>query len=48
MKVGLFLPQMGENITVENVLYIATEAEREGLGREGLQGSSCIRKGLDQ
>lgn len=31
MKVGLFLPQMAENITAENILYIATEAEREGL-----------------
>jgi probable F420-dependent oxidoreductase len=31
MKVGLFLPQMSENITAENILYIATEAEREGL-----------------
>jgi probable F420-dependent oxidoreductase len=31
MKVGLFLPQMVENITAENILYIATEAEREGL-----------------
>lgn len=29
MKVGLFLPQMAENITAENILYIATEAERE-------------------
>ena len=31
MKVGLFLPQMAEKITAENILYIATEAEREGL-----------------
>ena len=29
MKVGLFLPQMAENITAENILYIATEAKRE-------------------
>jgi hypothetical protein len=28
MKVGLFLPQMAENITAENILYIA-KAKRE-------------------
>lgn len=31
MKVGLFLPQVGEHITTENILYIATEAEKEGI-----------------
>ena len=31
MKVGLFLPQVGENVTAENILYIATEAEKEGI-----------------
>jgi probable F420-dependent oxidoreductase len=32
MKVGLCLPQVDErNITKENILYIATEAEKEGI-----------------
>ncbi|MPZ08395.1 MAG: TIGR03619 family F420-dependent LLM class oxidoreductase [Nitrososphaeraceae archaeon] len=31
MKVGLFLPQVGEHVTTENILYIATEAEKEGI-----------------
>jgi len=31
MKVGLFLPHVGEHITAENILYIATEAEKEGI-----------------
>src|ERR671925_2092174 len=31
MKVGLCLPQVGERITKENILYIATEAEKEGI-----------------
>ena len=31
MKVGLFLPHAGEHITAENILYIATEAEKEGI-----------------
>jgi probable F420-dependent oxidoreductase len=31
MKVGLFLPHVGELITTENILYIATEAEKEGI-----------------
>ena len=31
MKVGLFLPQVGENATRENILYIAKEAEKEGI-----------------
>lgn len=31
MKVGLFLPHVGEHITTENILYIATEAEKEGI-----------------
>jgi probable F420-dependent oxidoreductase len=31
MKVGLFLPHVGEHITSENILYIATEAEKEGI-----------------
>ena len=31
MKVGLCLPQVGESITKENILYIATEAEKEGI-----------------
>jgi probable F420-dependent oxidoreductase len=31
MKVGLFLPHIGENITTENILYVATEAEKEGI-----------------
>lgn len=31
MKVGLVLPQTGDSATRENVLYIAKEAERQGL-----------------
>jgi probable F420-dependent oxidoreductase len=31
MKVGLCLPQVGENVTKENIHYIATEAEKEGI-----------------
>jgi probable F420-dependent oxidoreductase len=31
MKVGLFLPHVGEHIITENILYIATEAEKEGI-----------------
>jgi probable F420-dependent oxidoreductase len=31
MKVGLFLPQVGEHVTTENILYVATEAEKEGI-----------------
>jgi hypothetical protein len=31
MKVGILLPQVGENATSENVLYIAKQAEEEGL-----------------
>ena len=31
MKVGLFLPQVGEYATKENILYIAKEAEKEGI-----------------
>ena len=31
MKVGLFLPQVGESVTAENILYIAKEAEKEGI-----------------
>ena len=31
MKVGLFLPHVGEHVTAENILYIATEAEKEGI-----------------
>ena len=31
MKVGLCLPQVGERIIKENILYIATEAEKEGF-----------------
>lgn len=31
MKVGLLLPQVGEHVTTENILYIATEAEKEGI-----------------
>jgi probable F420-dependent oxidoreductase len=31
MKVGLCLPQVGERITKENILYIATEAEKGGI-----------------
>ena len=31
MKVGMFLPQIGEYATKENILYIAKEAEKEGI-----------------
>lgn len=31
MKAGILLPQIGDTATRENVLYIAKEAEREGL-----------------
>jgi len=31
MKVGLFLPQLGEYATKENILYIAKEAEKERI-----------------
>jgi len=31
MKVGMFLPQVGEYATKENILYIAKEAEKEGV-----------------
>ena len=31
MKVGMFLPQVGEYATKENILYIAKEAENEGI-----------------
>lgn len=31
MKVGMFLPQVGKYATKENILYIAKEAEREGI-----------------
>lgn len=31
MKVGLVLPQFGEHATTENIIYIATEAEKEGI-----------------
>ncbi|MDW3645288.1 MAG: TIGR03619 family F420-dependent LLM class oxidoreductase [Nitrososphaeraceae archaeon] len=31
MKVGVFLPQVGEYATKENILYIAKEAENEGI-----------------
>ena len=31
MKIGLFLPQVGEYATKENILYIANEAEKEGI-----------------
>ena len=31
MKVGMFLPQVGENATKENILYIAREAEKEDI-----------------
>ena len=30
MKVGIFLPQVGEHATRENI-YIAKEAEKEGI-----------------
>lgn len=31
MKVGMFLPQVGECATKENILYVAKEAEKEGI-----------------
>src|SRR4029079_2782689 len=31
MKAGIMLPHLGENATRENVLYVAKEAEKEGL-----------------
>jgi probable F420-dependent oxidoreductase len=31
MKVGMFLPHVGEDATKENILYIAKEAEKEGI-----------------
>jgi alkanesulfonate monooxygenase SsuD/methylene tetrahydromethanopterin reductase-like flavin-dependent oxidoreductase (luciferase family) len=31
MKVGLFLPQVGEYATKENIIYIAREAEKERI-----------------
>ena len=31
MKIGMFLPQVGEYATKENILYIANEAEKEGI-----------------
>jgi len=31
MKVGMFLPQVGEYATKENILYVAREAEKEGI-----------------
>jgi probable F420-dependent oxidoreductase len=31
MKIGLVLPQFGEHATTENIIYIATEAEKEGI-----------------
>jgi hypothetical protein len=31
MKAGILLPQAGDSATRENVVYIAKEAEREGL-----------------
>lgn len=31
MKVGLCLPQVGESVTKENIHYVATEAEKEGI-----------------
>jgi hypothetical protein len=31
MKAGILLPQTGDCATRENVLYIAKEAEKEGL-----------------
>ena len=31
MKVGMFLPQIGDNSTKENILYIANESEKAGL-----------------
>lgn len=31
MKVGIFLPHVGEFATRENILYVAKEAEKEGI-----------------
>lgn len=31
MKVGMFLPQVGEYATKENILYMAKESEKEGI-----------------
>jgi hypothetical protein len=31
MKIGLFLPQVGEYATKENILHIANEAEKEAI-----------------
>lgn len=31
MKVGMLLPQVGESAIRENILYIAKEAEKEGI-----------------
>ena len=31
MKVGLFLPQVGEHATRDNILHVAKEAEKEGI-----------------
>jgi hypothetical protein len=31
MKIGMFLPQVDEYATKENILYIANEAEKEGI-----------------
>lgn len=42
MKVGLFLPQVGEHITAENILYISTEAEKEGIDSVGTRSSTMV------
>jgi hypothetical protein len=31
MKAGILLPHLGDSATKDNVLYIAKEAEKEGL-----------------
>jgi hypothetical protein len=31
MKVGMLLPQVGENTTRENILYVEKEVEKEGF-----------------
>jgi hypothetical protein len=31
MKIGMFLPQVDEYAMKENILYIANEAEKEGI-----------------
>ena len=31
MKAGIMLPHLGESATRENILYVAKEAERQGL-----------------